>query len=121
MQRLGGTVICELTRFHRTTAKYCTVPLISLSVIYQGVNEKDSSAQKGESIKDTTQTLASYCDAIVLRHPMKGAAETAVSVSSIPVINAGETDGLEHVMDNWHYHACKSYYEDFRRPHQKAV
>lgn len=56
----------------------------------EGVNEKDSSAQKGESIKDTTQTLASYCDAIVLRHPLKGAAETAVSVSSKPVINAGK-------------------------------
>jgi aspartate carbamoyltransferase catalytic subunit len=54
--------------------------------------------QKGESIKDTTQTLASYCDAIVLRHPMKGAAETAVSVSSIPVINGGETDGLDYVI-----------------------
>jgi aspartate carbamoyltransferase catalytic subunit len=56
----------------------------------EGVNEKDSSVQKGESIKDTTQTLASYCDAIVLRHPLKGAAGTAVSVSSKPVINAGK-------------------------------
>lgn len=74
------------------------MPLTSLSIIHQGVNEKDSSAQKGESIKDTTQTLASYCDAIVLRHPMKGAAETAVSVSSKPVINAGETDGLDYVI-----------------------
>jgi aspartate carbamoyltransferase catalytic subunit len=61
-----------------------------LKITSEGVNEKDSSAQKGESIKDTTQTLASYCDAIVLRHPLKGAAETAVSVSSKPVINAGK-------------------------------
>ena len=66
-------------------------PGLSTLTIPLGVNEKDSSAQKGESIKDTTQTLASYCDAIVLRHPMKGAADTAVSVSTKPVINAGET------------------------------
>jgi aspartate carbamoyltransferase len=69
MLRLGGSVVC--------------------------VNEKDSSAFKGESIKDTTQTLASYCDAIVLRHPMKGSADVAVSVSSKPIINAGDGTG-EH-------------------------
>ena len=68
---------------------YCSLSL-SILTLSIGVNEKDSSAQKGESIKDTTQTLASYCDAIVLRHPMKGAADTAVSVSTKPVINAGE-------------------------------
>ena len=54
--------------------------------------------QKGESIKDTTQTLASYCDAIVLRHPMKGAAETAVSVSNKPIINAGESNDFYLVL-----------------------
>ena len=69
MQRLGGTVV--------------------------QVNEQHSSAQKGESIKDTAQTMACYCDAIVLRHPMKGAADIAVSASSKPVINAGDGTG-EH-------------------------
>jgi aspartate carbamoyltransferase catalytic subunit len=65
--------------------------------------------QKGESIKDTTQTLASYCDAIVLRHPMKGAAETAVSVSPIPVINAGESNDFDYAMSVCRYHAIKSF------------
>ena len=69
MQRLGGTVIC--------------------------VNEQHSSAQKGETITDTAQTMACYCDAIVLRHPMKGAAALAVAASSKPVINAGDGTG-EH-------------------------
>jgi aspartate carbamoyltransferase catalytic subunit len=85
------------------------LPLKFLSIMHQGVNEKDSSVQKGESIKDTTQTLASYCDAIVLRHPMKGAAETAVSVSSIPVINGGKTDSLGYITINCPCHACHSY------------
>ena len=63
MQRLGGTVIC--------------------------VNDQQSSVQKGESIEDTVQTMSCYCDAIVIRHPMKGSAELAAKVASKPVINAG--------------------------------
>jgi aspartate carbamoyltransferase catalytic subunit len=63
MQRLGGTVIC--------------------------VNEKDSSAQKGESIEDTVQTMSCYCDAIVMRHPMKGSSEIAAKATTVPLINAG--------------------------------
>ena len=69
MQRLGGSVIC--------------------------VNEKDSSAQKGETIEDTIQTLSCYCDAIVIRNPMKGSALLAASVATKPVINAGDGTG-EH-------------------------
>ena len=69
MQRLGGSVIC--------------------------VNEKDSSAQKGESIEDTIQTMSCYCDAIVIRHPMKGSSALAASVATKPVINAGDGVG-EH-------------------------
>lgn len=69
MLRLGGSVIC--------------------------VNEKDSSAQKGESIEDTIQTMSCYCDAIVIRHPMKGSSSLAASVATKPVINAGDGVG-EH-------------------------
>lgn len=69
MQRLGGTVIC--------------------------VNEKDSSAQKGETIEDTVQTLSCYCDVIAIRNPMKGSAALAASVATKPVINAGDGTG-EH-------------------------
>jgi carbamoyl-phosphate synthase/aspartate carbamoyltransferase len=68
MQRLGGSVIT--------------------------VNEEHSSAVKGESIKDTIQTLACYCDAIVIRHPAKGTADLAASVSSVPVLNAGLSDSV---------------------------
>ena len=63
MQRLGGTVIT--------------------------VSSIESSIQKGESLEDTMQTLSCYCDAIVLRHPMKGSAAAAAKVATKPIINAG--------------------------------
>ena len=63
MLRLGGSVIC--------------------------VNEEQSSVKKGESLEDTIQTMASYCDILVLRHPVKGSSLSASTVSSKPVINAG--------------------------------
>lgn len=69
MQRLGGTVI--------------------------SVNEQQSSAAKGETLEDTIQTMCCYCDAIVIRHPMKGSSDMASKFSSKPVINAGDGTG-EH-------------------------
>lgn len=70
MQRLGGTVLN-----------------------IQDVSS--SSIAKGESLGDTIQTLCCYSDVIVMRHPDKGAAQKAASLSRIPVINAGDGIG-EH-------------------------
>lgn len=53
-----------------------------------------SSAIKGESIEDTIKVLCGYePDAIVLRHNEAGAAEKAASVSTVPIINAGDGAG----------------------------
>ena len=52
-----------------------------------------SSAAKGETLEDTIRTVNQYADVIVLRHPEKGASETAAAVSSCPVINAGDGTG----------------------------
>jgi aspartate carbamoyltransferase catalytic subunit len=49
-----------------------------------------SSAVKGESIEDTIRIVESYSDVIAIRHPLSGAAETAASVASVPIINAGD-------------------------------
>jgi aspartate carbamoyltransferase len=57
--------------------------------------QETSSVKKGESLEDTIQTLSCYCDAIVIRHPVKGSANTAANVSMKPVINAGDGTG-EH-------------------------
>ncbi|MFA6394164.1 MAG: aspartate carbamoyltransferase [Patescibacteria group bacterium] len=53
-------------------------------------NAAASSASKGESLTDTIKVVSGFSDAIVLRHPENGAAETAAKVSSVPIINGGD-------------------------------
>ncbi len=48
-----------------------------------------ASVEKGENLADTVRVLESYADALVIRHPLEGAARLAAEFSSIPVINAG--------------------------------
>jgi aspartate carbamoyltransferase catalytic subunit len=49
-----------------------------------------SSVKKGESLKDTIQTVANYSDLIVMRHPLEGSARYASEVSKVPIVNAGD-------------------------------
>lgn len=58
-----------------------------------------TSVMKGETLKDTIETVANYVDLIVLRHPYDGAARWAADVTTnrmkrgykkVPVINAGD-------------------------------
>lgn len=54
-----------------------------------------SSIKKGESIADTIRTVENYCDCIVMRHSLEGAATLAAKFAKIPIINAGSGSG-EH-------------------------
>lgn len=49
-----------------------------------------SSTAKGETLADTIRTVSGYCQVIVIRHPLEGAARLAADVASVPVINAGD-------------------------------
>jgi aspartate carbamoyltransferase catalytic subunit len=49
-----------------------------------------TSITKGENLTDSIKTVERYCDFIVIRHPMEGAARLAAEVSRIPVINGGD-------------------------------
>ena len=50
-----------------------------------------SSAAKGESLKDTMLTLKAVgADCVVMRHPASGAPEFAANLVDIPIINAGD-------------------------------
>ncbi len=49
-----------------------------------------SSVKKGETLADTIKTVSGYCDVIVIRHPVEGAARLASEVADVPVINAGD-------------------------------
>lgn len=50
---------------------------------------KAASIEKGENLADTVRVVENYADALVIRHPLEGAARLAAEFSSIPVINAG--------------------------------
>jgi aspartate carbamoyltransferase catalytic subunit len=49
-----------------------------------------TSVTKGESLIDTIKTISGYCDVIVIRHPIEGAARLASEVATVPIINAGD-------------------------------
>jgi aspartate carbamoyltransferase catalytic subunit len=49
-----------------------------------------SSASKGETIEDTVRIVSEYADLIVLRHFESGAGARAASVSTVPVVSAGD-------------------------------
>jgi aspartate carbamoyltransferase catalytic subunit len=49
-----------------------------------------SSSSKGETLNDTIQMVSCYAEAIVMRHPLEGAARYAAEVSPVPIINAGD-------------------------------
>jgi len=51
---------------------------------------KQSSAAKGESLADSIKITEGYCNIIVIRHYLEGAARLAAEAANIPVINAGD-------------------------------
>ena len=53
-------------------------------------DSNSSSVSKGETLKDTIKTVSNYCDLIVMRHPLEGAAKYASEVATVPVVNAGD-------------------------------
>lgn len=50
----------------------------------------NTSAKKGETLSDSIQMIASYADAIIMRHPQEGSARLAAEVAGVPVINGGD-------------------------------
>lgn len=54
-----------------------------------------SSMAKGESIYDTSRVISGYVDAMVVRHPERGAVAEFAAATNIPVINGGDGPG-EH-------------------------
>jgi len=77
----------------RTSFQQAVLKLGGLVVSTENAKEF-SSAIKGETMKDTTRIMNAYhFDAVVIRSDYEGAAEEAASVSSAPIINAGDGAG----------------------------
>ena len=47
-----------------------------------------SSATKGETLRDTINTVSNYVDLIVMRHPVEGSARFASEISREPIIKS---------------------------------
>ncbi len=54
---------------------------------------ESSSVKKGETLADTVRVVEGYADALVLRHPMEGAATMASEFVDVPLVNAGDGAG----------------------------
>lgn len=65
--------------------------MVGLGGKYIGFGEASStSSSKGESLADTIRVVEGYCDLMVVRHSVEGAARLAAEVSAKPVINGGD-------------------------------
>ncbi|RKP02327.1 hypothetical protein CXG81DRAFT_10883 [Caulochytrium protostelioides] len=93
---LRGRVLCTAF-FEASTRTSCSfeAAMLRLGGAVVPFRSDVSSLKKGETFADTVQTLSSYADALVIRHPDRGAATLASQHSAVPVINAGDGVG-EH-------------------------
>ena len=65
--------------------------MLRLGGTYLGFSDSNSSSvAKGENLRDTIKIIAGYSDALVIRHPLEGAAKAASLYADVPVINAGD-------------------------------
>ena len=68
-----------------------TSAMMSLGGNVLGFSEVSStSVSKGETVADTIKMVSAYSDIIAMRHPKEGAPVVASSISSVPIINAGD-------------------------------
>ncbi len=74
----------------RTRLSFESAVFKSGGSVFGIANPKASSQSKGETFADSIKTVSGYCDVLVIRHPVEGAARMASELSSTPVINAGD-------------------------------
>ena len=89
---LDGKVIATLffEPTTRTRLSYETAVIRLGGSIIGFSDAATSSSSKGETLNDTIHMVSCYADAIVMRHPLEGAARYAAEVSPVPIINAGD-------------------------------
>lgn len=91
-QMLAGKVIASLFFEPSTRTRLSFESAINhLGGRVIGFSEvSNTSLSKGETFHDTITTISNYCDMIVMRHHIEGAARYAGEISRVPVVNAGD-------------------------------
>ncbi len=68
-----------------------TSAMMSLGGNVLGFSQAGStSVSKGETVADTIRMVSAYSDIIAMRHPKEGAPIVASSISTVPIVNAGD-------------------------------
>ncbi len=87
----GRTVVTLFYEASTRTSSSFELAAKRLSADVVSVKAPGSSVEKGESLKDTVETLSAYSpSAIVIRHPQAGAARMLTDWVDSSVINAGD-------------------------------
>lgn len=91
-EALKGKVLANLffEPSTRTRLSFESAMISSGGTIFGFASPATTSVQKGETLKDTIKIITGYCDVIVIRHPLEGAARVAAEIADVPVINAGD-------------------------------
>ncbi len=90
--KLGRGKVASLLFFEPSTRTRLSFEAAMQSIGGQVIgfyDTKGTSVEKGETLADTIRVVDGYCDAIVLRHPMEGAARFAAEQAEKPLINGG--------------------------------
>lgn len=87
----GRTVVTLFYEASTRTSSSFELAAKRLSADVVSVKASGSSVEKGESLKDTVETLSAYDPAaIVIRHPQAGAADMLTNWVDAAVVNAGD-------------------------------
>src|SRR2546429_7858709 len=87
----GKTVVNLFYESSTRTSSSFELAAKRLSADTLTIKSAGSSVDKGESLKDTAQTLGAYDpDVIVIRHPQIGAPELVARVTDAHIVNAGD-------------------------------
>ena len=87
----GRTVVNLFYESSTRTSSSFELAAKRLSADTMSIKSSGSSADKGESLKDTAITLGAYDpDVIVIRHPQIGAPQLVARVTDAHVVNAGD-------------------------------
>ena len=90
---LRGKILGSLFYVHSNRTRFSfesAMMRLGGQVLGTDMAEAFSSELKGGALEETIRTMGYYCDVIVLRHHQSGSAKRAATVSSVPIINAGD-------------------------------
>lgn len=109
----GRTVLMLFYENSTRTSTSFEIAAKRLSADVTNFDVPRSSVNKGESVKETIETLeAMRCDYVVVRHPMPGFARNLAGLTNMSVINAGDGQHAHPTQALLDAHTIREVYPD---------